>query len=83
VILHKVAPEPRTTFTFALSVYLVNFALPLGFCILNHYWLAVSAGVGAVGLAFLVFWRARNGAGFERALAPQYSVEPDATHKLL
>ncbi len=33
---------------FAMSVYGANFALPLGFCILNQYWIAVGAGVGGL-----------------------------------
>ena len=52
VILNKMAPEPRSTLRFALWVYLVNFSLPLGFCILNGYWVAVAAGVGTVGVAW-------------------------------
>jgi putative membrane protein len=31
VILNKLAPEPRTALRFAVSVYFVNFALPVGF----------------------------------------------------
>jgi putative membrane protein len=61
IILNKLAPEPRTSLRFATSVYGVNFALPLGFCILNQYWLAVCAGVGAVLLAWLVFGRYSSG----------------------
>jgi len=52
VILNKVAQEPRSTLRFALWVYLVNFSLPLGFCILNGYWVAVAAGVGTVCVAW-------------------------------
>jgi putative membrane protein len=54
VILHKVAPEPRSTLHFAMWVYLINFSLPLGFCILNGYWLAVAAGVGTACAAWMV-----------------------------
>ena len=37
IILHKMAPTPRSSVRFAAAVYGVNFALPLGFCILNQY----------------------------------------------
>ena len=47
LILYKLAPTPRGSVTFAVAVYAVNFALPLGFCILNRYWLAVFAGVAS------------------------------------
>jgi uncharacterized membrane protein len=62
VILNKVAPEPRSTLRFALWVYLVNFSLPLGFCILNGYWVAVVAGVGTVWAAWKLLggWRAND-----------------------
>ena len=36
-------------------VYFVNFLLPPGFCVLNGYWIAVFAGIGAVVAAFLIF----------------------------
>jgi putative membrane protein len=58
VILHKTVPEPRSSAGFAIAVYGVNFALPLGFCMLNRYWLAVIAGMGGVLSGFLLFsWR--------------------------
>ena len=62
VILNRVAPEPRSTLRFALWVYLVNFSLPLGFCILNRYWVAVVAGVGTVFAAWALLggWRAND-----------------------
>jgi len=60
IILSKVAPQPRTSGRFALAVYIANFSLPLGFCMLNHYWLAVSAGLAAVVLALSVFGRRGN-----------------------
>ena len=41
VILSKIAPAPHSELRFAISVYVINFALPLGFCVLNQYWLAV------------------------------------------
>lgn len=54
-ILRKLAPKPKSDLRFSVVVYLVNFFLPLGFCVLNGYWIAVFAGLGAVGAAFLVF----------------------------
>jgi uncharacterized membrane protein len=54
-ILRKLAPEPRSDLRFSFVVYIVNFFLPLGFCVLNGYWIAVFAGMGAVGAAFLFF----------------------------
>lgn len=55
LILAKVAPVPRGEVKFAVWVYLMNFALPLGFCLLNQYWLAVLAGVGSIAIACLIF----------------------------
>jgi uncharacterized membrane protein len=54
-VLRKLVPEPKSDLRFSFVVYLVNFLLPLGFCVLNGYWIAVFAGLGAVGAAFLVF----------------------------
>jgi uncharacterized membrane protein len=54
VILNQVAPNPRSAARFAFCVYLVNFSLPLGFCILNGYWLAVIAGAGTACAAWLL-----------------------------
>ena len=54
-VLHKLAPEPKGDGSFSISVYFVNVLLPLGFCVLNGYWIAVSAGVGAAAAAFVVF----------------------------
>lgn len=51
-ILAKLAPAPKGGVGFALAVYLANLSLPLGFCILRGYWLAVAAG-GASLLAAL------------------------------
>ena len=48
LILNRTAAQPRTTVPFAIAVYAVNFALPLGFCILNQYWIAVGVGVGSL-----------------------------------
>ncbi len=54
IILNKTTPEPASRISFAASVYVVNFALPLGFCMLNQYWLAVAAGVGSAVAAWLL-----------------------------
>jgi uncharacterized membrane protein len=59
VMLRKLAPEPKGDVRFSALVYLVNFLLPLGFCILNGYWIAVFAGLGAVVAALLVFGSGR------------------------
>lgn len=53
IVLNRLAPDPRSTVSFAVAVYGVNFALPLGFCILNQYWLAVGAGVVSLSLGLL------------------------------
>jgi putative membrane protein len=60
-ILRWLAPQPKGDMRFSWAVYLVNFSLPLGFCVLNGYWLAVFGSIGAVVAAFLVF-------GFSRTL---------------
>jgi putative membrane protein len=57
IMLAKIAPAPRSQVRFAIWVYIINFALPLGFCVLNQYWLAVGAGLAAVAIAFIVFGR--------------------------
>ena len=54
-MLRKLAPEPKGDLRFSVLVYFVNFLLPLGFCVLNGYWIAVFAGIGVVVAAFLVF----------------------------
>jgi putative membrane protein len=52
IILSKIVPRPRGKLSFAVWVYIVNFALPLGFCVLNQYWIAVAAGIGSVAAAW-------------------------------
>jgi uncharacterized membrane protein len=54
LILSKMAAEPKSTVSFAVWAYSINFALPLGFCILNQYWLAVFAGIGSVAIAWII-----------------------------
>ncbi|MDP9129887.1 MAG: carotenoid biosynthesis protein [Candidatus Binatota bacterium] len=48
IVLSQLVARPKTSMRFAMWVYGVNFALPLGFCILNQYWIAVGAGVGGL-----------------------------------
>jgi uncharacterized membrane protein len=65
---YKLVPAPRGSVCFSAWVYIVNFALPLGFCVLNGYWIAVGAGLGSVGVALLIL--GRNGRAHEfRSLA--------------
>ena len=67
IILNQMAAQPRTTVSFALAVYGINFALPLGFCILNQYWIAVGAGVGSLLLGLFACglrWSAGDQVGF-------------------
>lgn len=52
--LSKLIPDPRGHVGFALSVYVVNLALPFGFCILRAYWLAVAAGAASAFAAVCV-----------------------------
>ena len=74
-MLGKLAPEPKGNLRFSILVYSINFLLPLGFCVLNGYWLAVLAGSGSIVAAFLVL-------GFGKAsrlpqpAAPELSTQP-------
>ena len=70
-ILRKLAPEPKGDLRFCWAVYIVNFFLPMGFCVLNGYWIAVFAGIGTVVAAFLVF-----GSGKASSLPQDVSPEP-------
>ena len=54
-LISRLAPAPRGDGRFAAWVYLVNFALPLGFCLLNRYWLAAIIGPLSIALAYLLF----------------------------
>jgi hypothetical protein len=60
IILSKLAPAPDGEVRFAIWVYLINFALPLGFRVLNRYWLAMLAGSGSVAIALLLFGYKQN-----------------------
>jgi uncharacterized membrane protein len=53
-LLRWLAPQPDGSFKFALSVYFVNFALPLGFCVLNGYWIAVFASLATGTMPWLL-----------------------------
>jgi len=53
IILNKIVPNPNGKLPFALSVYLVNFSLPLGFCVLNQYWLAALAAPLAIAVTLM------------------------------
>lgn len=55
IILNKLTPDPQGRWPFSMTVYLVNFALPFGFCLLNRYWFAAAAGPVSVALAWMVF----------------------------
>ncbi|MBM4263412.1 MAG: carotenoid biosynthesis protein [Deltaproteobacteria bacterium] len=82
VILHRVEPEPRSTVSFAGWVYFVNFALPLGFCALNQYWLAVAAGIGSVVLALVAFRKTQSAPESLSALNPKFPAEAGASRHL-
>jgi len=67
IILNQMAAQPRTTVSFAMAVYGINFALPLGFCILNQYWIAVFAGACSLLLGLFACglpWSAGERVGF-------------------
>jgi uncharacterized membrane protein len=74
-MLRKFAPEPKSDLRFSIMVYFVNFLLPLGFCVMNGYWIAVLAGIGTVVAAFLVFG---SGKAFRlpQAAAPELYRQP-------
>lgn len=61
-ILYKVAPRPRGDVRFSIGVYVINVLLPLGFCALNGYWIALVAGLGSIGAGLLLLgWRRIEG----------------------
>ena len=74
-MLRKLAPEPEGDLQFSILVYFVNFLLPLGFCVLNGYWIAVFAGIGAVMAAFLVFGSGRA-SRLPQASSPELHTQP-------
>jgi putative membrane protein len=77
LMLNRIVPTPRTKLGFAVAVYAVNFALPLGFCMLNGYWAAVAAGIGAA-LAAIVLAGAWGGGGFYRERRLELSPDGEA-----
>ncbi|HEX9147089.1 MAG TPA: carotenoid biosynthesis protein [Candidatus Binatia bacterium] len=74
-LLQRLAPRPDGSLKFALSVYFVNFALPLGFCILNGYWIAVFAGLATGTTAWLLL------GGFLRAHKSRRRSSPKLSPK--
>jgi uncharacterized membrane protein len=74
-MLRKLAPEPKSDLPFSIMVYFVNFLLPLGFCVLNGYWIAVFAGIGAVVAAFLIFGSGKA-SGLPRLHRRNYIANP-------
>jgi putative membrane protein len=63
-LLHWLAPAPQGEVRFAAWVYLVNFALPLGFCLLNRYWFAAVLGPLSIALAYVLFAKLWSGCHF-------------------
>lgn len=55
MLMNQIAPSPCGSVRFAACAYAINFVLPLGFCLLNGYWLASLAGPLSIGFAYLVF----------------------------
>ena len=74
-MLRKLVPEPKGDVRFSALVYLVNFLLPLGFCILNGYWIAVFAGLGVIVAALLVFGSGRT-SRLPQASSPELYSQP-------
>jgi uncharacterized membrane protein len=74
-LLHLLAPGPHSSARFASWVYGVNYALPLGFCLLNHYWLAVFASAAVAGAAWLVLGVLLGGAGARGRRSRQDATE--------
>jgi len=82
IILNKTTPKPTGKISFAVSVYVVNFALPLGFCILNQYWIAVAAGVGSAVVAWLLPGGWRGKGLLSRSSAMTVSTNRDTARSL-
>jgi uncharacterized membrane protein len=76
-ILRRLVPEPMSDLRFSLVVYAVNFLLPLGFCLLNSYWIAVIAGFGTAAAPFLIFGLGRA-SGAPAAQSRGLYIEPRA-----
>jgi hypothetical protein len=71
-ILRRLVREPMSDLRFSRVVYGVNFLLPLGFCLLNGYWIAIIAGVGTAAAPFLIF-------GLDRASGARLRNPGDCT----
>jgi putative membrane protein len=69
-LLHWLAPAPRGEARFAGWVYLVNLALPLGFCLLNRYWLAAVLAPLSIALAYVIFAKLWPGEHFAALVDP-------------
>ena len=67
-LIARLAPEPQGDVCFATWVYLVNFALPFGFCVLNRYWLAAVVGPFSIGLACAAFGKVHGRKSFAAQL---------------
>lgn len=69
--LKGLAAIPRGSVAFAGAAYIVNLALPLSFCVLGGYWLAVAAGSATLVTALLlaVF-------GSDRSRSLKFSATP-------
>lgn len=74
-MLRKLAPDSKSDLLFSIMVYFVNFLLPLGFCVLNGYWIAVFAGIGAVVATFLVFGSGKA-SRLSQATSPELYTQP-------
>lgn len=75
-ILNKIVPNPHGRLSFALSVYSVNFSLPLGFCILNGYWVAAIAGPAAIALAWVLAAHFTNGSALSQRAPESLTPAP-------
>jgi uncharacterized membrane protein len=69
LLLNQIAPSPRGSARFAAWVYSINFALPLGFCLLNRYWLAALVGPATMALAYVLFVKWLSHGKFSLAVA--------------
>ncbi|HEY7716973.1 MAG TPA: carotenoid biosynthesis protein [Candidatus Binatia bacterium] len=63
-LISRLLPAPQGDTRFAAWVYLVNFALPFGFCVLNRYWFAALIGPLSIALAYGVFAKLRRARDF-------------------
>jgi uncharacterized membrane protein len=73
LLLNQIAPSPRGSVRFAAWVYSINFSLPLGFCLLNRYWLAALIGPATMALAYVIFVKVMSHGKFSPAFARDLS----------